>query len=184
MSPIIPDATPTSSKHDDKDATAKKEDERNIDTQAGADKMGDVEKGDAVDADNEAVVKAAKAEGKTVLTGTVVIVDGPDIFEYEGMGLKVMGGAQSEEGNTYAIFEFDEDTLISGMGADGSAREETHDLIGLEHDLPKYDEIEDTASQWKKYEGQRICVVGDAVFPSTGLTGASVGTNRCPRHCQ
>ena len=160
------DATPTSSKHDDKDATAEKEDERNIDTKAGSDKMGDVEKGDAVGADNEAIVKAAKAEGKTVLTGTVVIVDGPDIFEYEGMDPKVMGGAQSEEGNTYAILELDEDTLISGMGADGFPREEAHDLIGLGHDLPKYDEIKDTASQWKQYEGQRVCVAGDAVFPT------------------
>lgn len=148
MSPIIPDATPTSSKHDDKDATAKKEDERNIDTQAGADKMGDVEKGDAVGADNEAVVKA---EGKTVLTGTVVIVDGPDIFEYEGMGPKVMGGAQSEEGNTYVILELDEDTLISGMGADGSARKETHDLIGLGPLLPigTFDCLRGLTTNWQ-----------------------------------
>lgn len=41
--------------------------------------------------------------------------------------------------------------------------------------MPKYDFIEDTASQWKKYEDKRICVAGEVWFPtdvSFPLTGS------------
>ena len=141
---------------DDKDN--KKTDATDDDSTDDATRLTDDEK--------EEAKKKAESDGKTVLAGKVVIIDGPDIFEYEGMDPKVMGGKETEEGNTYAILELDEDTKISGMGADGFPREENHDLIGLGHDLPKYDDIKDTASQWKKYEGKRICVAGDAVFPT------------------
>lgn len=127
------------------------------------------------DAEKSEARSKAEAAGKTVLTGTVVMVDGPDIFKYENIDPSVMGGAQSEEGNTYAILQLDEETKISGMGADGFAREETHDLIGLGHDLPKYEDIKDTASQWKQYDGQRVCVAGDAVFP-TDVSFPTAGT--------
>lgn len=158
---------------DDEDAKGSKKDSKKDSKKST--KKDEADDEDADDADHEAAVKAAKAEGKTVLTGTVVMVDGPDIFDYEDIDPSVMGGAQSEAGNTYAILELDEETTISGMGADGFAREETHDLIGLGHDLPKYDEIKDTASQWKKYDGQRVCVAGNAVFP-TDVSFPTAGT--------
>lgn len=116
---------------------------------------------------NDKAVKKAESEGKTVLVGTVRMVDGPDIFEYEGVDPEMLGGKGSEEGNTYAILELDEEVTLSGMGADGSPRDgEKADHIGLGEDLPKYDFTEDTASQWKKYEGKRVCVAGDVWFPT------------------
>lgn len=110
---------------------------------------------------------AAEAEGKTVLVGTVHMIDGPDIFAYEGIDAETLGGADSENGNTYAILELDETATVSGMGADGSPRSgEEVDHIGLGDDLPAYDFAEDTASQWRAYEGKRICVAGDVWFPT------------------
>lgn len=127
------------------------------------------------EAEREAAVEAAEAEGKTVLVGKVVMVDGPDIFRYESIDPEALGGAGHEEGNTYAILELDGDTTISGMGADNYPRTETHDHIGLGHDLPRYAEIKDTASQWAQYDGMRVCVAGDAVFP-TDVSFPTAGT--------
>ena len=123
------------------------------------------------EAEREAAVEAAEAEGKTVLVGKV----GPDIFRYESIDPEALGGAGHEEGNTYAILELDGDTTISGMGADNYPRTETHDHIGLGHDLPRYAEIKDTASQWARYDGMRVCVAGDAVFP-TDVSFPTAGT--------
>ena len=151
---------------DTEDVTDDTEDAEDVtdDTETSDDAKVD----DNVDTDDRAKLRDdAEADGKTVLTGTVRMVDGPDIFEYEDIDPEMLGGKESEEGNTYAILELDEETTLSGMGADGTPRNgEKTDHIGLGNDMPKYDFTEDTASQWKKYDGKRICVAGDVWFPT------------------
>lgn len=165
--PTEVESTTTDEKDVEKDAKATDDKDAKVTDEAEAANLSDAEK--------EAAKKKAEADGKTVLVGKVVMVDGPDIFKYESIDPSVMGGAQSEAGNTYAVLELDRDTEISGMGADNYPRTETHDHIGLGHDLPKYDEIKDTASQWKAYDGKRVCVAGDAVFP-TDVSFPTAGT--------
>lgn len=136
--------------------------------EGGADQTDTGDTNEASDESEHAAARDdAEKDGRTVLTGTVRIIDGPDIFEYEGVDAEVLGGRDSEAGNTYAILELDEETAVSGMGADGSPRsDEKVDHVGLGSDMPRYEDVEDTASQWREYEGKRVCVAGDVWFPT------------------
>jgi len=108
----------------------------------------------------------AEEEGLTVLEGTVHIMGGTELCDYEGVDPNMNGDADDVARCTYVILVLDEMTHVSGMGGDGSPRDGDADHVGIGRDMPMFDFVENTADQWMGMEGQRICVAGSVAFQS------------------
>ena len=70
---------------------------------------------------------------------------------------------------TKALARIDVEALAGGgvrLGelADGSPGEGDADHIGIGRDIPAFDFVEDSASFWTDYDGQRVCVAGNPWF--------------------
>lgn len=117
----------------------------------------------AVEAEHEAARTAAENEGLSVFVGTVNIMSGVDLCAYEDKPVEIFG-ADAEGEATYVILELDEITHVVGERADGSPGEGDADHIGIGRNIPAFDFVEDSASFWADYNGQRVCVAGNPWF--------------------
>lgn len=114
---------------------------------------------------NASAREAAVESGLSVFTGTVRVMSGLDLCEYEGADPNMNGTADTVAESTYVILVLDGSEHVVGMAADGSPRESDADHIGIGQLIPAYlDFMEDSSSRWLDYDGKRVCVAGEPWF--------------------
>ena len=113
--------------------------------------------------------EAAKAQGYQVFEGTVHVGGVEDIIALQGVDIdpSVVGN-----GGTYAVLVFDNETEVSGMGADGSGeRTKPADILGIAErtDYTSFVVEYGDLDACKALDGQHVAVAAkaqDIVFPS------------------
>ena len=119
----------------------------------------------AAKAEEEAAAKAeaeaaaaVEAEHEAARTLT-----GEELCAYENKPVEMFYDDAASD-TTYVILELDETVHVVGELADGSPGEGDADHIGIGRDIPAFDFVEDSASFWTDYDGQRVCVAGNPWF--------------------
>lgn len=149
---------------DGKEAAASEDESAKAAEEAAA-KAAEEEAAKALEEEHAAARAAAESEGLSVFTGTVRVMSGTELCAYEEVDPDMNGDADVVAESTYVILVLDGTEHVVGMGADGSPREGDADHIGIGKSIPAFsDFVEDTASAWVEYDGQRICVAGKPWF--------------------
>ena len=117
----------------------------------------------AVKAEHETARSAAESEGLSVFTGVVHVMTGEELCAYEDKPVELFYEDAASD-TTYVILELDGTTHVVGERADGSPGEGDADHIGIGRNIPAFDFVEDSASFWMDYDGQRVCVAGKPWF--------------------
>ena len=106
-------------------------------------------------AEQEALRSEAESDGRETIAGTLTMMSGTELCEFEGVSLEATGAPDEVADSLYAVLVLDE-------------RTKEHVVIG--RSVPAHEEWGDTASDWWESEGGLICVVGsfedeDGSFP-------------------
>ncbi len=101
----------------------------------------------------EAAIKEAQEKGYMVLSGTVHVMNGRELCEYQGYELEQMFGdewAKTEEATTYIIIVFAHETTLDCQSGDGSGiRPGTATMISL---------TKQDTSYWEEREGEEVTI--------------------------
>lgn len=148
---------------EDEAAKAAAEAEAAAKAEAEAAAQAEAEAAAALEAEHESTRAAAEGEGLSVFVGTVHIMTGEELCAYEDKPVEMFYEDAASD-TTYVILELDETTHVVGERADGSPGEGDADHIGIGRNIPAFDFVEDSASFWTDYDGQRVCVAGNPWF--------------------
>ncbi len=148
---------------EDEAAKAAAEAEAAAQAEAEAAAKAEAEAAAAVEAEHEAARSSAEGEGLSVFTGVVHVMTGEELCAYENKPVEMFYEDAASD-TTYVILELDETVHVVGELADGSPGEGDADHIGIGRDIPAFDFVEDSASFWTDYDGQRVCVAGNPWF--------------------
>lgn len=152
---------PTDEVSQDDEAAAQAEAQAAAEAEAAA--QAEAEAAAALEAEHEAARSAAENEGLSVFTGVVHVMTGEDLCAYEDKPVELFYEDAASD-TTYVILVLDETTHVVGERADGSPGEGDADHIGIGRDIPAFDFVDDSASFWRDYDGQRVCVAGNPWF--------------------
>ena len=101
----------------------------------------------------DAAIKDAQAKGYVVLSGTVHVMNGRELCEYQGQDLEQLFGAtwaKTEEATTYIIIVFNHETTLDAQSGDGSGiRPGTATMIAL---------TKQDTSYWEAREGEEVLI--------------------------
>lgn len=158
-----PEVQATEEATEDEEAKAATEAEAAAKAEEEAAAKAEAEAAAALEAEHEAARTAAENEGLSVFVGTVNVMTGEELCAYEDKPVEIFG-ADAEGEATYVILELGETVHVVGELADGTPGEGDADHMAIGRSVPAWDFVEDSASFWLDYDGQRVCVAGNPWF--------------------